>query len=137
MAIVSETNLKWRAITSYPKYEMSYLTDPIRFITKPMSIRVSRRFITLEEDKSLLEELQNVSLEVLKKCNYSPKSFQVKYIWQDHIFSSLELQDGVTYVANLALICTFISRNVDTDEVILKFKLKHLKTVGVLDIIEY
>src|SRR6266849_5914747 len=137
MAIVSETNLKWRVIKSYPKYEMSYLIDPIRFITKPMSIRVSHRFITLEEDKSLLEELQNISLEVLKKYNYSPKSFQVKYIWQDHIFSSLELQDGVTYVANLALICTFISRNVDTDEVILKFKLKHLKTVGVLDIIEY
>jgi hypothetical protein len=127
--MAANNNNKWVSVKGFPQYQVYYLTDPIRYLTPPVNIRIGKRFITIEE--TLDQQLRDKASDVLKAMNYMPKSFQVKYVWQDHIFSSLELQSGVTYVANVALICTYLTRNVERDEVIVKYKLKHLKTISV------
>jgi hypothetical protein len=125
----ADSNSKWISVKGFPQYQVYYLTDPIRYLTPPVNIRIGKRFITIEE--TLDQQLRDKASEAFKAMNYTPKSFQVKYVWQDHIFSSLDLQSGVTYVANVALICTYLTRNVEQDDVIVKYKLKHLNTLSV------
>jgi hypothetical protein len=121
-------------VTGYSNQQVAYFLEPIRYLTPPIKITKGLRYLKVEESPTLEQELRHLALAIFDTISYTPASFQVEYIiQQNNAFSTLELQNGVSYIANLDLECSYMSRIMEANEVILKFRIKQflsIETVG-------